>query len=82
MNAHFYCLLLAIEHPCFLGLFETGCMFWITGLILTVINTLAKVLPLLDHTQTSSQECTHNSNRSVQHNVFKIIISLIALPKI
>lgn len=59
-------------------------LFWFAGLILTVVNTLAKVLPLVDHTQTNSQECTHNSNRSVKYNLFKIIILLlgVALPKI
>ncbi len=71
-------------HQCFLGLSETARIFWIAGLILTVVNTLAKVLPLVDHTQTNSQECTHNSNRSVKYNLFKIIIFLlgVALPKI
>lgn len=90
LKFHSYCWLISIAYYSLLNIhtlwafLKLDVFFCFAGTILTVINTLVKVLPLVDHTQINSQECTHNSNRSVQHNLLKHIVLLVAvfLPKI
>lgn len=76
---YFYCCYSLLNIHAFWAFLKLDVYFWFAGMSLTVINTLAKVLPLVDHTQTNSQECTHNSNRSVQDNLLKLSVLLVAV---